>query len=156
MYLITSAVFKIGFFRQCLHDKIIYKSLLLTLKVRKSRNIFFKPTILTKNEQTNSFLRKSTWIVLFTFWKNSRLAKSPFKINRPLVTKYFMLWDSLSIFLLWNFKLIQNLKTLFNFVRQNTAGGNVVLHLVLNAFEFKYTRRGDAQFQKSTKVLVLI
>ena len=56
-----------------------------SLKVRQSRNVFFKPTILPKNERMIlSFLPNSTTydqIVFSIFRKNSRIAKSPFEIN---------------------------------------------------------------------------
>ena len=53
------------------------------LKVRQSCNVFFKPSILPKNKQTNSgFLPYITMIELFllVFWKNSMIAKSCFEI----------------------------------------------------------------------------
>ena len=43
------------------------------LKVRQSRNVFFKPAILPKYYDQ---------IVSFGFWKNSRIAKSTFKIRK--------------------------------------------------------------------------
>ena len=64
-----------------------YEYILKILKVRQSRNGFFKP-IFPKNEQMSSgFLPNSTicWILLFVFWKNSRIPKSPFEINWPLI-----------------------------------------------------------------------
>ena len=43
-----------------------YKLMSKYLKVRQSRNVFFKPTILPKNEGMNSvFLPNSTMIALF-------------------------------------------------------------------------------------------
>ena len=59
----------------------------LLLKVRQSRNDFFKLTILPKHERTNMcFLLNSAMIELFRsfFLKNSRIAKSHFEINWPL------------------------------------------------------------------------
>ena len=60
------------------------ENIIQILKVRQSRNVFFKPTILPKNEWKNSgfFCLKVLTSVLFVFWKNSRrIAKSPFEIN---------------------------------------------------------------------------
>ena len=53
------------------------------LKVRQSRNGFFKLTFLPKNEQTNStFLLVD--LFSFVFWKKVRTQKRHFKINCPL------------------------------------------------------------------------
>ena len=54
------------------------------LKVWQSRNAFFKPRILPKNEQMDSvFLPNSTMIELFHsfFLEDLRVAKIPFEIN---------------------------------------------------------------------------
>ena len=50
--------------------------------------MFFKPTILPKNELMNWVFFAWQYydrIVSFIFWKNWRIAKSPFEINWPLV-----------------------------------------------------------------------
>ena len=51
------------------------------LKVRQSRNVFFKATILPKNEFVFFLPINST---MNEFWKNSSIPKSPFEITWPL------------------------------------------------------------------------
>ena len=53
--------------------------------VRQSRNVFFKPTILPKTEQY--FYLTVLWSNCFVrFLEESRIAKSPFEMNWPLVS----------------------------------------------------------------------
>ena len=64
-----------------------FDALCTLLKVRQSHIFFSKPTILPKNEQTDSFYLPNAYdrIVSFVFWTRSRISKSPFKINSPLL-----------------------------------------------------------------------
>ena len=71
--------------------RLLFKFILVycVLKVRQSCNIYFKLTIISKNEQMNSVfmpnILTALWsTVLFIYRKNSRIAKSPFEINWPL------------------------------------------------------------------------
>ena len=58
----------------------------VTNVIESSKKIWIPLIILLKNERKNSvFWPNSTIIVLFFFWKNLRIAKSPFEINWPLV-----------------------------------------------------------------------
>ena len=50
------------------------------LKFRQIRNYFFKPTILPKNEQTNSTLLLVD-LFSFVFWKKVKTPKRYFEIN---------------------------------------------------------------------------
>ena len=52
----------------------------LLLKVRQSRNDFFKPTFLPKNERTNSTLLLVD-LFSFIFWKKVKTPKRHFEIN---------------------------------------------------------------------------
>ena len=54
--------------------------------VRQSRNVVFKPMILPKNEQTNSFLLLCD-VFSFVFWKKLKIPKWHFKIIRPFPWK---------------------------------------------------------------------
>ena len=69
-------------FLYCYKEKSAYRwHFPYHLKVRQSRNVFFKPTILPKTEQTNSFF------FLTILWLNEfEDSKSPFEINWPLPT----------------------------------------------------------------------
>ena len=52
------------------------------LKVRQSRNDFFKPTFPPKTERTNSILL--LWdLFLFVFWRKLKAPKRHFEINWP-------------------------------------------------------------------------
>ena len=55
----------------------------LLLKVRQSRNYFFKLTFLPKNEQMNSTLLLCD-LFSFVFWKKVKTPKRHFEINWPL------------------------------------------------------------------------
>ena len=54
------------------------------LKVRQTRNDFFKPTFLPNNERTNSILLLVD-LFSFIFWKKVKTQKIHFEINWPLV-----------------------------------------------------------------------
>ena len=94
----------------------------LILKVRQSRNDFFKPTILPKNERTNSTLLlcylMSTCFRLF-FWKKLKTPKRHFEINWPLHSRAACLGqkcvDSFVCFLEHLNKDIVNLSDLYWF-----------------------------------------
>ena len=62
------------------------------LKVRQSHNGSFQLTIPRKKQRTDSFfcLTVLCQILLFIFWKNSRIPESPFEINWPLIWDTFM------------------------------------------------------------------
>ena len=53
------------------------------VKVRQIRNDFFKPTILSKNDRTNSTLLLVD-LFLFVFWKKVKTPKRHFEISWPL------------------------------------------------------------------------
>ena len=59
----------------------------MTFQFRKSCNVLIKPMILPKNNEQIRFFAKQYYdrIVLFVFWKNLRIAKSPFETDCPLL-----------------------------------------------------------------------
>jgi hypothetical protein len=60
---------------------------LTLLKVRQSRNEFFKPMFSPKNEQTNSILLLRD-LFSFVFWRKLKTPKRHFEINWPLDNKW--------------------------------------------------------------------
>ena len=53
----------------------------IMLKVRQSRNDFFKPTILLKNEFDFTTMIPQVDLFSFVFWKKSKTPRKHFKIN---------------------------------------------------------------------------
>ena len=70
------------------YDALTHSKNLICFEFTK-RQIIFKPKILLKNKPTNLFLFCLTVLKTYSFvcfWKNSRIPKSPFEINRPLAS----------------------------------------------------------------------
>ena len=64
------------------------------LKVRQSRNYFFKPTILPKTKRTNLTLLLWYLRLILFFWKKLKTPKRHFEINWPLDATYLWLdWN---------------------------------------------------------------
>ena len=82
---ISFTIFGVKFFT---HSHFFSKD----LKVRQSRNDFFKPTILPKYERT--YYDTSGRLVFVRFWKKLKTPRRHFEINWPLLLRptFLLIW----------------------------------------------------------------